>query len=82
MIHGHRRILKDLHKYIKGRKMSQVSGEYLVTTLTNLHCDSLADQQQDEAQFFHQHAHVRAYAPEPGGGPSAPLVSSESGSLD
>lgn len=58
VIHGHKRSLKDLHKYIKGRKMTE--DEFLAAALKNVHCNSENDQQQEE-----QYAHVRAYTPEP-----------------
>ncbi|OAL35076.1 hypothetical protein AYO20_05553 [Fonsecaea nubica] len=51
VIHGHKRSLKDLHKYIKGRKMTEE--DFLASALAN------ADQQQE------QYPHVRAYTPEP-----------------
>ncbi|KIW19768.1 hypothetical protein PV08_00342 [Exophiala spinifera] len=59
MIHGHKRSVKDLHKYIKGRKMSEDA--FLATALKNVNLDSGAD--DDQAQY----AHVRAYTPPPGG---------------
>lgn len=55
VIHGHKRSLKDLHKYIKGRKMSE--DEFLASALKNI---DYGDQQQQI-----QYAHVRAYTPEP-----------------
>lgn len=57
-IHGHKRSLKDLHKYIKGRKMSEDA--FLATALKNIHCRSQAEQEQDQ-----QYAHVRAFTPDP-----------------
>ncbi|EXJ66766.1 uncharacterized protein A1O5_09961 [Cladophialophora psammophila CBS 110553] len=57
VIHGHKRSLKDLHKYIKGRKMTEE--DFLATALANVKCSTAADQQQE------QYAHVRAYTPEP-----------------
>ncbi|KAK5384196.1 hypothetical protein LTR20_008664 [Exophiala xenobiotica] len=63
VIHGHKRSVKDLHKYIKGRKMSEDA--FLATALKNIHIDSLAEHEQA------QYAHVRAYTPPPGG-PNTP----------
>ncbi len=63
VIHGHKRSVKDLHKYIKGRKMSEDA--FLATALKNIHVDSLAEHEQA------QYAHVRAYTPPPGG-PNTP----------
>ncbi|EXJ80826.1 hypothetical protein A1O3_07110 [Capronia epimyces CBS 606.96] len=57
VIHGHKRTLRDLHKYIKGRKMSE--DEFLASALKNIDCS--------DQQFQLQHAHVRAYTPEPEG---------------
>ncbi|KIY01056.1 uncharacterized protein Z520_03722 [Fonsecaea multimorphosa CBS 102226] len=57
VIHGHKRSLKDLHKYIKGRKMTEE--DFLASALANVKCSSAADQQHE------QYAHVRAYTPEP-----------------
>lgn len=57
-IHGHKRSLKDLHKYIKGRKMSE--DDFLATALKNVHCRSQEEQEQDQ-----QYAHVRAFTPDP-----------------
>src|ERR1700761_558970 len=57
MIHGHKRSLKDLHKYVKGRKMTE--DDFLATALANFEC-KFDDHQQPE-----QYAHVRAYTPEP-----------------
>lgn len=59
MIHGHKRSVKDLHKYIKGRKMSEDA--FLATALKNVDLESRADHEQA------QYAHVRAYTPPPGG---------------
>ncbi|EHY59043.1 hypothetical protein HRR83_001687 [Exophiala dermatitidis] len=56
VIHGHKRSLKDLHKYIKGRKMSE--DDFLASALKNI---GFNDHQQA------QNAHVRAYTPEPEG---------------
>ncbi|KAK5056070.1 hypothetical protein LTR84_012621 [Exophiala bonariae] len=56
-IHGHKRSLKDLHKYIKGRKMSEE--EFLATALKNIHCRSQEEQERDQ-----QYAHVRSFTPE------------------
>lgn len=56
-IHGHKRSLKDLHKYIKGRKMSEE--EFLATALKNIHCRTQEEQEQDQ-----QYAHVRSFTPE------------------
>ncbi|KIW66971.1 hypothetical protein PV04_06251 [Phialophora macrospora] len=58
MIHGHKRSLKDLHKYVKGRKMTEE--DFLATALANVDCKSGDQQHQPE-----QYAHVRAYTPEP-----------------
>ncbi|OQV09548.1 Clr5 domain-containing protein isoform 1 [Cladophialophora immunda] len=57
VIHGHKRSLKDLNKYIKGRKMTEE--DFLASALANVKCSTAADQQQE------QYAHVRAYTPEP-----------------
>jgi tetratricopeptide (TPR) repeat protein len=56
MIHGHKRSLKDLHKYVKGRKMTE--DDFLANALANVDCKE--DEPQPE-----QYAHVRAYTPEP-----------------
>ena len=56
MIHGHKRSLKDLHKYVKGRKMTE--DDFLASALANVDCKS-------EDQQPVQYAHVRAYTPEP-----------------
>ncbi|EXJ90381.1 hypothetical protein A1O1_03482 [Capronia coronata CBS 617.96] len=56
MIHGHKRTLRDLHKYIKGRKMSEE--DFLASALKTV---DYRDQQQPPVQY----AHVRAYTPEP-----------------
>ncbi|KAJ9606628.1 hypothetical protein H2200_008636 [Cladophialophora chaetospira] len=56
MVHGHKRSLKDLHKYVKGRKMTE--DDFLANALA--HVDCKAGDQQPE-----QYAHVRAYTPEP-----------------
>lgn len=69
-IHGHKRSLKDLHKYIKGRKMSE--DDFLATALNNIHCRSQDEQEQDQ-----QYAHVRSFTPQPdveteAPGPDAP----------
>ncbi|KAI1627802.1 hypothetical protein EDD37DRAFT_277000 [Exophiala viscosa] len=61
IIHGHKRSAKDLHKYIKGRKMSEDA--FLATALKNIRLDS----EQERDQF----AHVRAYTPPPAG-PNTP----------
>jgi hypothetical protein len=58
MIHGHKRSLKDLHKYVKGRKMTEE--DFLASALANVDCKSGDQQHQPE-----QYAHVRAYTPEP-----------------
>ncbi|OCT51449.1 hypothetical protein CLCR_08076 [Cladophialophora carrionii] len=58
MIHGHKRSLKDLHKYVKGRKMTEE--DFLASALANVDCHGGDQQQQPE-----QYAHVRAYTPEP-----------------
>lgn len=58
IVHGHLRSLKDLHKYIKGRKLSEA--EFLATASGNILCKSQAEQESDP-----QYAHVRAYTPEP-----------------
>ncbi|KIW48468.1 uncharacterized protein PV06_01049 [Exophiala oligosperma] len=72
MIHGHKRSVKDLHKYIKGRKMSEDA--FLATALKNVNLDSRADHEQA------QYAHVRAYTPPPGGSntPKAEVEGDES----
>ncbi|KIX02476.1 uncharacterized protein Z518_08417 [Rhinocladiella mackenziei CBS 650.93] len=58
VVHGHKRSLKDLHKYIKGRKMSE--DEFLTTALKNI---VLCNDRTGELQ--EPYAHVRAYTPEP-----------------
>ncbi|EXJ58463.1 hypothetical protein A1O7_05888 [Cladophialophora yegresii CBS 114405] len=58
MIHGHKRSLKDLHKYVKGRKMTEE--DFLASALANVDCKGGDQHQQPE-----QYAHVRAYTPEP-----------------
>ena len=58
IIHGHKRSLRDLHKYVKGRKMTE--DEFLASALANVDCKS-------ESQQPEQYAHVRAYTPEPEG---------------
>ncbi|OAP60464.1 hypothetical protein AYL99_05466 [Fonsecaea erecta] len=74
VIHGHKRSLKDLHKYIKGRKMTEE--DFLASALANVKCSTTttsADHHEHE-----QYAHVRAYTPEPeaeaeeGGAPPPP----------
>ncbi|KIV89467.1 hypothetical protein PV10_06864 [Exophiala mesophila] len=57
IVHGHQRSLKDLHKYIKGRRLTE--DEFLATASANIVCRSQADQENDP-----QYAHVRAYTPE------------------
>ncbi|KAK4938541.1 hypothetical protein LTR10_021073 [Elasticomyces elasticus] len=61
IIHGHKRSAKDLHKYIKGRKMSEDA--FLATALKNIRLDN--EQERDQL------AHVRAYTPPPAG-PNTP----------
>lgn len=58
IVHGHLRSLKDLHKYIKGRRLTEE--EFLTTALANISCRNQAEQENDP-----QYAHVRAYTPEP-----------------
>ncbi|KAK5057549.1 hypothetical protein LTR84_011549 [Exophiala bonariae] len=56
-IHGRKRSLKDLHKYIKGKKMSEE--EFLATALKTTHFRSQEEQERDP-----QYAHVRSLTPE------------------
>ena len=56
MVHGHKRSLKDLHKYVKGRKMTEE--DFLASALANV--EGKSEDQQPE-----QYGHVRAYTPDP-----------------
>lgn len=67
MIHGHKRSLRDLHKYIKGRKMTEA--DFLNTALANIDGDHALDSQSE------QYSHVRAYTPEPEAENDEPLSS-------
>lgn len=59
VIHGHKRSLRDLHKYIKGRKMTE--DEFLAVALSNVDVNSMNESDRQQQQY----AHVRAYTPEP-----------------